>query len=195
MLHVAVERNNKTMVQYLLDTGLNVNDREGCGLTALNLAVLQKNNSIVNVLIKSGAQHSGPLFTSVPSPLLMAKTMNLTEVVHIFEEDGNLSDEENFLIRCIDSTFGERQGSDMQISDKSYEKFNRTQPGFVTPLVGDVGTCKTNNATMSRSAAYHWVGICPGDLHNKGYFCEAVFNVHGPSGFHCLLAEVLKRKV
>ena len=58
------------MVQYLLDIGLKVNDREGCGLTALNLAVLQKNNSLVNVLVKSGAQHSGPLFTSVASPLL-----------------------------------------------------------------------------------------------------------------------------
>ena len=73
MLHVAVERNNKTMVQYLLDIGLNVNGKEGCGLTALNLAVLQKKNSLVNVLLKSGAQHSGPIFTSVPSPLLMAK--------------------------------------------------------------------------------------------------------------------------
>ena len=183
MLPVAVERNDKTMVQYLLDIGLNVNDREGCGLTALNLAVLQKNNSLVNFLVKSGAQHSGPLFTSVPLPLLMAKTMNLTEIVHVFEEDGDLSDEENFLIRCIDSTFGEREGSDMQVSDNSYAKCNRTQLGFVTPLVGDVGTCKTNNATMSRSAAYRWVGICPGDLHNKGYFCEAVFKVHGPSGF------------
>ena len=38
------------------------------------------------------------------------------------------------------------------------------------------------------------MGICPGDLHDKGYFCKAVFKVHGPSGFHCLLAEVLKRK-
>ena len=109
MLHVALERNDKTMVQYLLDNGLNVNDSEGCGLTALNLAVLQKNDSRVNFFVKSGVQHSGPLFTSVPSPLLITKTMNLTEVVHVFEEDGDLSDKENFLIRCIDSTFGERR--------------------------------------------------------------------------------------
>ena len=47
---------------------------------------------------------------------------------------------------------------------------------------------------MSRSASHQWVGICPGDLHNEGYFCEAVFKVHGSSGFHCLLAEVLKQK-
>ena len=55
----------------------------------------------------------------------------------------------------------------------------------MTPLVGDVRACKMNNATVSRSAAY---------THNKGYFCEAIFKVYGPSGFHCLLAEVLKRK-
>ena len=47
---------------------------------------------------------------------------------------------------------------------------------------------------MSRSGSHQWVGHCPGDLHNKGYFCEAVFKVHGSSGFHVMLIEVLKRK-
>lgn len=42
MLHVAVERSYKTLVKYLVDIGLNVNDREGCGLTPLSLAVLKK---------------------------------------------------------------------------------------------------------------------------------------------------------
>ena len=54
-------------------------------------------------------------------------------------------------------------------------------------LLGDVGTCK-------RSGLHRWVGLCPGDLHNKGYFCEAVYKVHRSSGFHVILAEMMKRK-
>ena len=180
------------MVNYLTDIGLNVNDCEGCGLTPLGLAVIQKNIQIVD-LVQYSAQYSGPLFTSSPSPLVMAKTMNLTDIGRIFTEDGALSDEEDFLIRQIDNAFGDSVYSHEQTTDKSKGNCNRTNPDFVTPLVGDVGTCKTNNAVMSRSALYRWVGICPGDLHNKGYFCEAFFKVHRLSGFHCLLADVLKQ--
>ena len=38
------------------------------------------------------------------------------------------------------------------------------------------------------------MGTCPGDLQNKGYFCEAAFKVHGSSGLHYLLVHVLHRK-
>ena len=85
-----------------------------------------------------------------------------------------------------------KQPSDSVGSD--LKDCNRTCQGFVTPLVGDIGTCKTNNAAMDRSASYHWVGLCPGDLHNKGYFCEAIFKVHGSSGFHYLWYEILRRR-
>ena len=46
--------------------------------------------------------------------------------------------------------------------------FQRATPGFITGVVGDVGTCKTNCGVMSRSTAYDWVGVIPGDLHTKG---------------------------
>ena len=66
LLHVAVERNHSNFAKFLVDLGLNVNDREGCGLTPLNIAILQSNTAICRFLIESGAQHSGPLFTSIP---------------------------------------------------------------------------------------------------------------------------------
>ena len=47
---------------------------------------------------------------------------------------------------------------------------------------------------MSRSGSYKLVGLCPSDLHNKGYFCEAAFKVHGSSGLHYILLEVTTRK-
>ncbi len=66
--------------------------------------------------------------------------------------------------------------------------------GNVSIVVGDVGTCKTNAAVMSRSAAFQWVGLCPGDLHNKLYFSESCFKAHGLSGMHYILYTVLNRK-
>ena len=72
--------------------------------------------------------------------------------------------------------------------------FGRDAPGVVTPVVGDVGTCKTNNATMARFSSFHWAGICVGDMHNKGYLCEACFKEHGKSGLHYIVHDILKRK-
>ncbi len=193
LLHVAIERKHDTFAKFLVDLGLNVNDREGCGMTPLNIAVLQANTVLCKFLVESGAQYSGPLFTSIPSPLVMAKTMHLEHIQRLFEEDNALSDEENLLIQEIDGTF-HKISSTLNADEEKETKRDRTCSGFITPVVGDVGTCKTNNAAMFRSASYRWVGLCPGDLHNKGYFCEAVFKVHGSSGFHCILVEIMKRK-
>ena len=49
------------------------------------------------------------------------------------------------------------------------DALGRETLGVVTPVVGDVGTCKTICAVMARSCSFDWVGICIGDMHNKGY--------------------------
>ena len=193
LLHVAIERNHNTFAKFLVDLGVNVNCREGCGMTPLNIAVLQSNTALCKFLVDSGAQHSGPLFTSIPSPLVMAKAMHLDNIQRLFEEDSALSDEENLLIQEMDRTF-HKSLSNLNANQEKEMKPDRTCSGFITPVVGDVGTRKTNNAAMFRSASYRWVGLCSGDLHNKGYFCEAAFKVHGSSGFHCILVETMKRK-
>ena len=162
-------------------------------MTPLNIAVLQSNTALCKFLVDSDAQHSGPLFTSIPSPLVMAKAMHLDNIQCLFKEDSVLSDEENLLIQEMDRTFY-KSLSNLNANQEKETKPDRTCSGFITPVAGDVGTCKTNNAAMFRSASYRWVGLCPGDLHNKGYFCEAVFKVHGSSGFHCILVEIMKRK-
>ena len=193
VLHVAVEQGHDSFAKCLVDMGLEVNSREGCGITPLSLAVLHKNTAICKFLVESGARYSGPLFTSIPSPLCMAERMQHAEILQIFSEDQDESEDENELIRLIDSTFS-KGGSNGGYSVDTQTEVNRSCRGFVTPVVGDVGTCKTNSAAMSRSGSYKWVGLCPGDLHNKGYFCEAAFKVHGSSGLHYILLEVMKRK-
>lgn len=93
--------------------------------------------------------------------------MKLEDIQQIFEDDKVLSDEEDDFIRSIDTTFQESLAAHKH-PKSIVQRFNRTVPGFITPIVGDVGTCKTNSAVMSRSRSYKWVGLCPGDLHNKG---------------------------
>ena len=98
------------------------------------------------------------------------------------------------MIQKVDSTYSDRDKEHEQVVLTPHStEVNHTRKGFITPPVGDVGTCKTNAAVISRSAAFNWIGICPGDLHNKRYFCEAVYKALGSSGLHYLLVKVLKR--
>ena len=167
LFHVAVEQDHQNFVKYLVELGMDINCREGCGLTPLSLAVHGKNGSVCKFLVESGAKHSGPLFTSIPSPLSMAKEMKLEDIQQIFEDDKVLSDEEDDFICSIDTTFQESLAAH-EHPKGTVQRFNRTVPSFITPIVVDVGTCKTNSAVMSRSRSYKWVGLCPGDLYNKG---------------------------
>ncbi|CAB3990171.1 Hypothetical predicted protein, partial [Paramuricea clavata] len=48
-----------------------------------------------------------------------------------------------------------------------------------TALVGDQGTCKILRSAKHRSQeAFKWVAEVPGDLHTKGYLCEAAYKAH-----------------
>ena len=124
----------------------------------------------------------------------MAERLQHPEILEVFAEDQEESEDENELIRHIDSTFS-KSSSNASNTVNNDSNVNCSCSGFFTPVVGDIGTCKTNQAAMSRSGSYQWVGFCPGDLHNKaGYFCEAAFIVHGSSGLHYIVLEVMKRK-
>ena len=169
LLHIAVELQNDVYAKFLVDIGLNVNEKEGCGLTPLNLAVIKKDEGTCRYLVESGAKFDGPLYTSIASPLQMADMLGLQKIKEIFLEEKSLSDEEDELIRELDGTY--RSGRVNTETDKvNYDKVIRSSKGFVTPLV-DVGTCKTNCAVTSRSAGFKWLGPVPGDLHNRG--CHA----------------------
>lgn len=147
----------------MVDMGKGVKYREGCGITPLSLAVLNKNKDLCKFFVESGARYSGPLLTTVPSPLCMTERLQYPEILEVFAKDQEESEDENELIRHIDSTFS-KSSSDASHTVSNDSHVNRSCSGFVTPVVGDVGTCKTNQAAMSRSGSYQWAGLCPGDL-------------------------------
>ena len=104
VLHIAVERTEVNLVKFLINIGLHVNAREGCGATPLTLAVLTKNTLICKFLVEAGAKHSGPLFTSIPSPLVTATKLELNNILGMFNEDSALSDKEDMFIKRLDET-------------------------------------------------------------------------------------------
>ena len=46
---------------------------------------------------------------------------------------------------------------------------------------------------MAWTSIHEWIGIVPGDMHAKGYFCEACFKEQGPGGFHFIVNTVMRR--
>ena len=130
--------------------------KEGCGLTALNLAVLKKDREICKFLVDSGARYDGPLFTSIPSPKKMATKLMLVPILEIFQIDMLDREQEDELIAMIDTRLSanvEREKESGTELTSEVMAINRSSDGFITHVVGDVGTCKTNEAVMARSSA------------------------------------------
>ena len=65
---------------------------------------------------------------------------------------------------------------------------------FPTAVVGDQGTCKVTLCTKNRSqAAFKWVAEIPGNLHTKGYLCQAAYEVQKAGVFLYLVNKVIGR--
>ena len=65
---------------------------------------------------------------------------------------------------------------------------------FPTAVVGDVGTCKNNRSLRNKDwSRYGWSTEVPGDMHTKGYLCEAAFKAQGVGGFHKMVNSVMNR--
>ena len=153
------------------------------------------------LLITNFAEFKGEMFSDVPSPLEIAEAMEVQPIVDLFQTYSNHFD-------CSIVTFLQTRGSNDQTLHEMREDVATCTPdgptGFVyrrsscekfpTAVVGDVGTCKNNRSVRNRnSAAYGWSTEVPGDMHTKGFLCEAVFKAHGTGGFHKVVNSVMKR--
>ena len=91
------------------------------------------------------------------------------------------------MVLAIDRTLRAPLRADELYSENMNSKeivMGRDAAGVVS---SDVGTCKTNNTSMARSCSFGCARICVGDIHNKGYLCEACFKEHGKSELHYIV--------
>lgn len=191
LLHMAVEQGNYDLACCLMQAGCNPNAKEMCGATPLVIAVIKKNKQVCELLVNHRACVRGPLFTNIPCPLKIAEQMQLAEIYEVLNPQ--MSDNEDDDISGYDDSFKRTDILIRDGSDEAVSQVDRNSEGFVTGLVGDQGTCKTIRGVMGRASAYEWAGIIPGDLHTKGYLCEACFKEQGPGGFHYIANKVMKR--
>ena len=94
-------------------------------------------------MLESGAKYSGPLFTSIPSPQEMAQVLEQQKSCDHFKFSKEDSDYENSFICSFYETYSGHGSSKMDVTPEN-KSVNRTVDGFITPVVGDVGTSKTN---------------------------------------------------
>ena len=198
ILHCAVENGNIPLVKTLLSAGLNINVQEGCGATPLTIAVLRKDVNMCKLLVEHFALISGVLYSNMPSPIEMAETMELTEIITIFEHDSIENEYISNIMNDViadDHTYPTMENADGSEKDDSEIIYNRSiHIQFPTGVVGDQGTCKVTRSTKNRSqAAFKWVAEIPGDLHTKGYLCEAAYKAQKTGVFHYLVNKVMKR--
>ena len=204
----SVELKNYVLVKVLLSIGINPNVKEGCGATAMTIAVLNNDLTMCKLLLENFAEYEGALFGSFPSPLEMATAMELTTIVQLFHSHSQTK--ESPIIDALQSfeySFIDKQTSDNSTthcmdtesnaetaSNNAFEYKRSQYQGFPTAVVGDVGTCKINRSVKNRnSTAFSWMTEIPGDLHTKGHLCEAVFKAHSKGRFHKIVNNVMKR--
>ena len=200
VFHAAVEERNYTLTKVLISSGINPNAKEGCGLTPLSLVVFNSDLIMCELLITNFAEFRGEMFSDVPSPLEIAEAMEAQPIVDLFKTYSNHLD-------CSIVTFLQTHGTNDQTLHEMRDVATCTPDGptgfvyrrsscekFPTAVVGDVGTCKNNRSVRNKnSAAYGWSTEVPGNMHTKGFLCEAVFKAYGTGGFHKVVNSVMKR--
>ena len=85
VLHAAVENGNMTLVKTLVSSGVDVNVKERCGASPLTLAVIRKDEEMCFFLPNNFAVYSDYFFSTIPSPLYIAKQLNLKVVADMGE--------------------------------------------------------------------------------------------------------------
>lgn len=203
IFHAAVEGKHYTLANILLSSGVNPNAKEGCGATPMSIAVLNSDPSMCKLLLENFGECEGGMYKSFPSPLEMAIAMDLNEITDLFKNHSQNLDSSivNFIQNSnvalpaseCSATVDETMADNSSVL-KEFE-YKRSQcRQFPTAVVGDVGTCKNNRSVKNTdNNAYGWCAGIPGDVHAKGYLCEAVFKAHGSGGFHKIVNTVMKR--
>ena len=175
LLHVAVEQGNHLFAECILSAGFSPNIKEKCGATPLTISMCNKDLKICKLLVDSGAAVRGPLFDSVPCPIDIARKLELAEIYECLNTDTS-DDEDHDLQRYNNFKSIENQSNKyVNTSSDAGTSINRGTQGFLTGVVGEVGTCKCNRSVMERSNSFSWVGIITGDFHMKGSIIECCF--------------------
>ena len=86
ILHHAVQNSNHSLVQTLINAGVNPNVKERCGATPIILAVIKGDAEMVKMLLLNFTICNDQFFTSVPGPKKIAEKLGLETVRTLIED-------------------------------------------------------------------------------------------------------------
>lgn len=173
ILHHAVTNGNHSLVQTLINAGVNLNVKERCGATPLTLAVIKGDEEMVKLLLKNFAICDDKYFTSVPGPKKIAEKQGLTAIKSLIE---NCLAKEAVLdiavSEAVELTYKELGADTTCKTSDSTDAGSCNQKEQIrekTLVVGDQGTNKIIRSAKEKStAAYGWASEVPGDMHARG---------------------------
>ena len=151
------------------------------------------NVALVKLLVEAGAAVRGHLFRNILSPLEIVRKLELAGVYEELNPDQ--SDDEDFEVRFYDHIL-QRSATESSMAAEATDadkEITRASTDFLTGLVGDVGTCKSNPGIMERSGMHDWVTVFPGDLHIKGSLCECCYKEQGDGGLLYVARTAMRR--
>lgn len=132
ILHHAVEEENSTLVQTLLNVGINPNVKERCGVTPLTLAIIKGNQEIVKFLFESFAEFDDKFYTSVPAPKVMADKMNLPTIRQLLDDFSTKeADSDKIIWELVERVTVANTGSEGSSSDVLTEEDGMPSSTFV----------------------------------------------------------------
>ncbi len=172
IMHHIVQNGNHSLMETLLNAGVNPNIKERRGATPLTLAVLNGDEKMVKLLIDNFAICEDNFFSSVPAPKAIASKLGYDNIVTMIEnclESDNQTD-----LKVWEATA--HSGIDPLIinEEKCVEIgeaniYARDLKNCKTLFVGDQGTNKIIRSCKDKSrCAYGWAAEVPGDMHCRG---------------------------
>lgn len=202
-LHVFVEKGNIKCVESLLICGAHVNACEGCGVTPLMIALMQKNVDMTKLLLKYEARVWGLFPGHLPTPMEICEKLQHSELMEIItnvykqDEMQSLAHAVEFLnteehacgLVDYDTFSGQTEASS---SDSGESKTSTSRDNIIT--IGDVKTTVTTRGLKNRSPDEFGIfEETPGDFHALAYVMECLAKIFGTAGFYYTARQVLGR--
>ena len=188
ILHHAVQNGNHSLVETLINAGVNLNIKERCGATPLTLAVIKGDEEMVKLLLMNFAICDDKYLTSIPGPRKIAEKLGFETIRTLIE---------NCLAKESEQDIAVLEAVEFGSTDHSVGAGTSTNPDSITRadnlsgkqtrgktlVVGDQGTNKiTRSVKEKSSSAYGWANNeVPGDMHARGKIhMQVCFEHHRP---------------
>lgn len=180
IMHYAVQNGNHSLVQTLLNAGVNPNVKERYAATPLTLAVIKGDEEMVTILLRNYSICDDSFFVSLPGPKQIADKLELPAISAMIDDCIVRDKEQDIAVWEVmdfvptvpeDATVN----TSLSAATEGQFKYSRSLDRCRTLVVGDQSTNKVIRSVKVKSpSAYGWAAEVSGDMDARG----TVINMH-----------------